>query len=267
VSVLQLPTAYWREMIHAQSVRRADPAALPDLRTVVIGGEAAFWEDVHVHREGGLRDAMLINSYGPTEAGITSTAFTVRQGGPPSGALPLGTALGHRELLLTDPTGDANLQQIVIKGPEVADGYFRLEDMNLVPFPSTGDRVFHTGDLVTLDPAGRITFAGRQDRQVKVRGSRISLDAVEAALLELGATAAAAFVTSNRHGNPRIEVAVSGLSPHRPLKQELAALGPAVPVRYHHLPQLPKRSSGKIDHQAVAELCRNPGADEVPTLR
>lgn len=56
-----------------------------------------------------------------------------------------------------------------------------------------GERLYRTGDLVRRTPAG-LEFAGRRDRQVKVRGYRVELDEVEHALASEPSVAAAAVV-------------------------------------------------------------------------
>src|SRR5208282_1828690 len=42
--------------------------------------------------------------------------------------------------------------------------------------------VYRTGDLVTLEPGGNYAYIGRRDAMVKIRGYRVELGDVEAAL-------------------------------------------------------------------------------------
>ena len=166
------------------------PRKIPSLRFIVAAGEslnrsvAARWESV----------TEVWNAYGPTEA--TVCALTTRF--DPSDAslqVPLGLPIEGVHIYLLDerqaqvPPGQ--IGEICIGGNGVARGYNRNSELTrrhfiADPFSSMkGSRIYRTGDLGRWRPDGKLEFHGRHDRQVKVRGYRIELDEIEAALSSL----------------------------------------------------------------------------------
>ena len=111
-------------------------------------------------------------------------------------------------------------------------------------------------------------FHGRGDRQVKVRGFRIELDEIEAALANCaGVVAAAAWVEESGGSFAEVRAAVSVdpasaaptsddllLQIRRHLNQA------AVPARATVLQDLPRTINGKVDYHALATLLRETAA-------
>ena len=123
------------------------------------------------------------------------------------------------------------------------------------------DRFYRTGDLAQLLPDGNYRYRGRKDRLVKIRGYRVELDEVEAALLSHPLVVeAAAFAISDKQGNKLIDAAVIP----RPeveasaddLLQHLNARLPvyAVPRTIHLMPDFPRTSTGKISRKDLQEM-------------
>ncbi|WP_328454613.1 amino acid adenylation domain-containing protein [Amycolatopsis sp. NBC_00438] len=171
-----------------------DPADVPDWQTVACGGEpvpaelAARW----------LPGRRFFSAYGPTET--TVVVVTDEVTGLPADPLPLGTPTpNHRAHVVDDdlrPVAPGEVGELLIGGPGVAAGYLggpEQTERKFVADPFTpGERLYRTGDRAWVLPDGRLEFAGRADRQVKVRGQRIELGEVEAALAahpEVGAVA------------------------------------------------------------------------------
>jgi amino acid adenylation domain-containing protein len=169
-------------------------------RIVLVGGEAidaATWR--RVAELEALGPARFFNVYGPTECTVDATARPIGASSEAVGAaaapmLPtLGRPLPGVHAAIVDagleplPHGAAG--ELLIGGAGVARGYLgqpALTALRFVPDPfsgAAGARLYRTGDLVRLTAAGEIEFLGRRDHQVKVRGFRIELEEVEAALL------------------------------------------------------------------------------------
>ncbi|WP_152520905.1 condensation domain-containing protein, partial [Nocardiopsis halophila] len=135
------------------------------------------------------------------------------------------------------------------------------------PFGAPGERMYRTGDLVRRR-AGAIEFLGRTDFQVKIRGQRIELGDVEAALRGLpGVADAAATARPGPGGRTRL---VGHLVPAAPaagldldaLRERLASLLPAamVPEALAVLPEPPLTPSGKLDRKALPDPPAAPAA-------
>ena len=116
-----------------------------------------------------------------------------------------------------------------------------------------------TGDIVRRRPDGVLEFLGRNDRQVKVRGHRIELDEVEAALASHEGVVEAAVVLSNdgeMNVGMHAAVTTSGESAPAELIDYVRTLLPwyAVPERIEILQAFPRTSTGKIDRRRLGQL-------------
>lgn len=237
-------------------------ASLGQLRCMLVGGEAlpaptareltALWSR-----------PTLRNMYGPTETTIWSSAHEV--GDDIAATVPLGRPLEGQQILLVDrrlqPVPQGQMGEIVIAGVGVARGYLgrpalTAERFVAAPAPVRG-RAYRTGDLGRLAPDGRLEFLGRADHQVKLRGHRIEIGEIEAALLaEPGVSAAAATVHA-LDGDAQIVGYVTA----RPgasvdvakLREALLQRLPAVMVPSHilALDELPQTPNGKLDRAAL----------------
>ncbi|PRH78991.1 non-ribosomal peptide synthetase [Streptomyces solincola] len=163
-----------------------DPDRLPELRIVFVGGEAFPGELVNRWSPG----RRFFNGYGPTECTVTMIVQECRgdwHSSPPIG-LPMANHVAHvldRHGRLVPP-GVAG--ELVIGGLGLADEYLSRPELTAEKFypdpfgTAPGGRLYRTGDLVRRDRDDALVFLGRIDKQVKIRGLRIELGEVEAAL-------------------------------------------------------------------------------------
>lgn len=186
--------------------RSLEPGALD---TLVVGGE-----DFPVPVARAAQDALgagvaILNEYGPTEATVACMLHRYDPERDTGASVPIGRPFAGGRIHLVDrgdravPPGCAG--EILIGGPGVARGYRGLADETAARFTADpfaarlGDpeaRVYRTGDVARRDPiTGDLVFLGRRDEQVKVRGHRVELGEVRAALTELPGVGAAEVVT------------------------------------------------------------------------
>jgi non-ribosomal peptide synthase protein (TIGR01720 family) len=161
------------------------------LRRVTCGGEPLSLELQDYFFEN--MSAELNNIYGPTEATIGATAWTCKPGYS-NETVPIGRPIANATVLILDqnlnllPVGVPG--EIHIGGICLARGYRNraaLNAQNFVANPlSRGPdaRLYRTGDRARFLPDGNIEYLGRADSQVKIRGVRIELGEVEAAILQ-----------------------------------------------------------------------------------
>jgi amino acid adenylation domain-containing protein len=251
-----------------------DPDALPQLRSLTVGGEAcppdiaAAWS----------REREFINAYGPTEATVTATAARQATGvfGPPIGRPVVGTRTYVLDARLNPvPVGVAG--ELYLGGAGVARGYLGdpvATARVFLPDPfatAPGQRMYRTGDIVRYRADGQLDFLGRADTQVKVRGYRIELGEIEARLRECpGVRQCAVVVREDRPGDRRLVAYLvgepDGLTEVRyRLERDLPRY--MVPAAFVYLPRLPLTVAGKLDAAAlpppVIEASR-PGSTAAP---
>ncbi|MFJ8596321.1 amino acid adenylation domain-containing protein [Streptomyces sp. NPDC093598] len=194
VTVMEVVPAYLGELVAELSGTGAADLDLSRLRLLVLGGDVVRPADLAWWHQR-FPDMAVVNTYGPTEATVSSTVFDVPAGvGEWEGGVPLGRAVGDRCLYVLDerlrevPVGAVG--ELFIGGALLARGYVGragLTAERFVPDPfgaGPGGRLYRTGDLVRWRNDGQLAFCGRADDQVKVRGFRVETGEVEARLRE-----------------------------------------------------------------------------------
>ncbi|MBZ9644583.1 AMP-binding protein [Streptomyces sp. PSKA30] len=239
-----------------------DPAELPSLRLVSVGGEAVPGAIVG---DWATRQRELWNGYGPTE---TTVAITLQRlsgewnAPPPIGRpIPGCTAYVVDDRLSLVPRGA--IGELCFSGPTLATGYLndpvRTKE-SFVELPQVpGVRVYRTGDLVRWRGGGALDYLGRLDRQVKVNGFRVELAEVEAALVSAGGVHQAVVEMVDAPGGGRaLSALVVGGTAHDHVAVLAAVreiLPPyAVPGRLVAVDAFPLTPNGKIDRAAVTRL-------------
>jgi amino acid adenylation domain-containing protein len=191
----------------------------PTLRVVTVGGESCPPDLVH-RWAGRLR---LINCYGPTETTVNVSTYLCT--GAERREPPIGRPLPGNRFWVLDrrfrplPVGVPGA--LWIAGASLARGYQNRPDLTaerFVPDPFSsepGTRLYRTGDLVRLLPDGNLEFLGRIDQQVKIRGVRVELGEIEAALLADPAVEECAVVVRESDRGEKSLVAFFGRRPER----------------------------------------------------
>jgi amino acid adenylation domain-containing protein len=271
VTVLnQTPSAF--RQLDAVDRDATDPGPA-HLRLVVFGGERltagmlAGWMD----RWGDERPA-LVNMYGITETTVHASFRPIRRADlarPDSS--PIGEPLPDLRFLVLnaadEPAAAGELGELYISGAGVSRGYLHRADLTTQRFLAHplagGERVYRTGDLVTVDQIGEYHYVGRVDEQVKVRGFRIEPREIEI-VLETHPEVAASVVAPHDYGDGDVRL-IAYLVPHDPdvgpgwgegirtkLAGELAALPSYLrPSAFVSIPALPLTVNGKVDRAAL----------------
>ncbi|MEQ4724231.1 amino acid adenylation domain-containing protein [Nonomuraea sp. B19D2] len=263
---LNLTPLYYRELIG-----RAKPRdrRLDSVEMVYLAGDVIRGDDLQRWREGGFGGSFVC-AYGPTEATVTCTALDTTGCTGRESILPIGRAVpGTRAYVL-----DSRLQpvpvgvpgELYLAGRRVALGYAGRPAATadaFLPDPFSaepGARMYRTGDLVRRRPDGVLEFRGRVDRQIKVRGHRVEPEEVESALLAHPDVRVAAVVHRpvGATGEPGLVAYVvlsdsgrgdAGLGDH--LRERLPSY--LMPAAIVTLAELPRTSSGKLDHDGLPE--------------
>jgi amino acid adenylation domain-containing protein len=255
VSVLFLPTSLLRQ------VAAEDPSVFATLRHLSFGGEQADLRTVtSLLRH--CPTTTLVNLYGPTEITTYATAYDCT-GLSGAESVPIGhAAASSSAYVLDEELRPVSEGELYLGGDGVARGYLGRPGATagrFLPDPfaaEPGARMYRTGDLVRRRADGELEFAGRVDRQVKVRGHRVEPAEVEDALRRLPQVVEVVVRTDqNAYGESRLTayvvpehgVPVAGI--RRLLAERLPEyLVPAVFVR---MDRLPLNANGKVDLAAL----------------
>lgn len=245
-----------------------------DLRRVFCGGEP-LPPDL-AERFLARLPAELHNLYGPTEAAIDATHWTCRRSDGRS-VVPIGRPIANARVFLLDdrfepvPVGVPG--ELHIGGAGLARGYHNQPALTAERFiqdPFTpGERLYRTGDIGCWLPDATIAFVGRADRQVTIRGFRVELGEIEAALTRHPAVGHAAVVPFEQAaGGPQLAAFVTADQPAtaRDLQEYAAERLPEymVPACVTLLDALPRTVSGKVDHTRLAEQASTPERASAP---
>ncbi|MGV9743694.1 amino acid adenylation domain-containing protein [Rhodococcus zopfii] len=234
-----------------------DPARLDRIRVVVVGGEAC--EPALVQRW--APDREMFNAYGPTESTIMATQFGPMVAGSPVriGRQILGTGVVVLDARL-HPVPIGVPGELYVHGAGLARGYHAgpaLTAARFVANPFGPGRLYRTGDLVRWTGDHQLDYLGRTDFQVKVRGHRIELSEIDAALTGHRGVAAAVTVPHAATGTVVsyvVPVAGAALEPAE-VSGHVAQSLPAymVPSAITVVDEFPLTGAGKIDTRALPE--------------
>jgi thioesterase domain-containing protein/acyl carrier protein len=223
------------------------------VRRIVAGGEAC--PPALANKLGSHVD--FFNAYGPTET--TVTALT--------GGLNIGKPLNNIHAYIWDqygkmvPTGVSG--ELTIGGAGVARGYLNRPELTHEyfgpdPLISKG-RVYRSGDICRLNPAGEVEFIGRKDSQIKIRGNRVEPLEVRHIIMEHDAVKDAVVICRSDNSGAAILVAYLVYAAksfdmnliHQHLKRNLPSY--MIPSHLIPLEAIPLNTSGKLDLERLPE--------------
>jgi amino acid adenylation domain-containing protein len=245
-------------LFHLMVESRLD--GLRPLRQLIVGGDVL--SPPHVAKAlNALPHCRIVNGYGPTENTTFTCCYTIPRTPPPSGPIPIGSAIQDTTVYLLDadrrpvPIGEEG--ELYAGGAGVALGYLNQPELTAEKFVEdpfareSGGRLYRTGDRVRQRPDGTIEFLGRVDRQIKLNGKRIELDALEAHLRSEETVRDAAVIARVDSAGRRFMAAYvtpGDLDPHL-LRRSLRARLPdfMVPASITVLESLPLSPNGKVD--------------------
>ena len=283
VTFLSVPTAFWHSWVLEEECL-TQLSEESSLRLMIVAGEKAHRSALSIWQKYVGDRIRWCNVYGPTEATVTTTVYEPSPGWEDGDftTVPIGYPIENVQTHVLDddmnPVPAGCLGELYIGGAGVAAGYLNLPELTSLRFipnrfsSRPGARLYRTGDIVRSGPDGCLEYAGRGDDQVKVRGYRVELGEVEAAVSGHRAVRACAvvvkegelddkrlvcFVVADREGAEFVE----------DLRALLRQILPwyMMPSSVHVVPSLPMTPNLKIDRLALRSLdVVEPLRDRVP---
>ena len=261
ITVLFVTTALFNGLV------RERPAIFSTLRCVLFGGEQVDPTWVRA----ALRDgpSRLLHVYGPTETTTFATFHHVEAVADDATTVPIGQPLANTTAYVLDPRGEpvpiGVPGELYLGGDALARGYLNRPELTaerFVPDPFSaepGARLYGTGDRVRRRADGAVVFLGRRDDQIKLRGFRVELGEIEAALLAHPAVReAVVLVREDAPDDKRLCAYLTDSATHRaPPLPELRAFVRErlpeymMPSAFMVLEALPLTPNGKVDKKAL----------------
>ena len=208
----------------------------------------------------------MVSLGGATEATIWSNVYVVEAVEPDWPSIPYGRPIQNARYYVLDerhrPTPVGTPGDLYIAGPCLALGYHGDPEQSAARFladPSVpGERMYATGDRARWLPDGNLQFLGRLDHQVKVRGFRVELGEIEAAMSGCEHVSGAVVVAVDSAGDRSLAgfYTCSGVEvPSERVRGRLAELLPEymVPATLVRLSRLPLTANGKVDRATLCE--------------
>ncbi|MFI9589337.1 amino acid adenylation domain-containing protein [Nonomuraea sp. NPDC052265] len=240
------------------------------LAGVVIAAGDAFPASLAVrwHELSGPDGTAVATEYGPTEITVGNSGARITPGRSRDGLLPLGEPIPNTTVyVLTEwlePVAPGVVAEVYVGGAGVARGYLgdpALTAERFVPDPygAPGSRLYRTGDRAGWRK-GELEFFGRTDHQLKIRGHRIELAEVGAALQRHPGVRDAIVV--DRHHGSRVDLVgfVVPVAGHTVDPAGLLSLiaedlpGYMIPSVIRSIDEFPLTANGKVDHRALRHL-------------
>ena len=242
---------------------------------ILCGGES--WS-VELASELLQRCESLWNMYGPTETTIWSAVSRVQR----DAQILIGRPIANTKFYILDDRGQpvpiGIPGELYIGGDGLALGYLGRADLTRERFipdqfsPEIGAKLYKTGDLVRYVPGGSIEFLRRVDHQVKLRGFRIELEEIEAALeQQVGIRQCVVSVHHDGRDDKRLVAYIVPSDPltvpavdvlRSALKRRLPAY--MIPSAFATIEKIPLTANGKVDRKALALSNATTIASETP---
>ncbi|MEF2482184.1 non-ribosomal peptide synthetase [Vibrio mimicus] len=195
------------------------------------------------------------NLYGPTETTVYASAYEIK---PEDTVISIGEPLNNVSFYVFD--GKLNPSQegeLHIGGKGVCIGYCSGDNSKFITHPTTGERLYKTGDLVRKLNSKDIEWLGRSGSEIKVRGNRVAPKEIESILDQIDEIQMS-LVKLSRFEERNEEYLVAYLVTRKNIsKKEINSflfnkLPPyMIPQFYVLIEKFPITTNGKVDRQKL----------------
>ncbi|NBB13719.1 non-ribosomal peptide synthetase, partial [Pseudomonas sp. SLFW] len=267
-----ITTLHFVPSMLAAFMAQEDLSGCTSLKRIVCSGEA-LPADLSRETLQRLPNAGLFNLYGPTEAAIDVTHWTCVN--EPGASVPIGRPIANLHIHILDsrlnpqPIGVPG--ELYIGGTGLARGYHQRPGLTAERFVASpfgnGERLYRTGDLARWRADGAVEYLGRLDHQIKLRGLRVEIGEIEAALLDHPAISEAVVIARQlATGTQLVGYLVADVFDEEHLRTQLKQRLPdyMVPAHLVTLEKFPLSANGKLDRKALPEPQLQQRAFEAP---
>ena len=230
--------------------------AISCLKCLFLGGEqfsTKVYEDFRKYS-----DAIVYNSYGPTETTITSNNKEVTDINDITVGFPLDNYITDVRDIDGKLVPNGVMGELYIGGTGVGKGYYNMPEKTAEVFMTINDIPYYrSGDYAIELPNGEIDIKGRIDNQIKLRGLRIEIGEIETNISQYPNIKQAVVVIKEINNNDHLcayytadeEIDSNDLKEY--LKDKLTRY--MVPTVFMQLDEMPQTPNGKTDLKKLPE--------------
>ena len=250
-------------MVNIANMDLLSKIELPELELVWFAGEVFPTKQFNYWKKQ-LPDTQFANLYGPIEITLDCTYFIVEREFNDSEPLPIGYPCKNTDVLILnendEPCERGEEGELCVRGTSLAMGYYNNPEKTQAAFTQNPlnhaypERIYRTGDIVTVNERDEIVFKGRRDSLIKHMGYRIELAEIEHEIINNLKLVEYCCVVYNKQqkaitlfyeGNDDIDVRV--------FRSELSKVFPKymLPTKFIRKELLPRNTNGKIDRQLL----------------
>jgi amino acid adenylation domain-containing protein len=264
ITLLHPPVLFFRRFL----ATLASEERFPDVRLVALAGDVVLPSDLQRWKQHASRECVVLHRFSITETALLTVSVFDGDRDVNGTIVEAGRPVPDKTLRLIDadgaPVAPGETGELLVQSDYLADGYWKRPDETNAAFTVDPDdstqRIYRTGDLGQFSPDGTFVFLGRRDDQIKIRGYRVELREIDAALMQLDGVAEAACVALKDAGEPRLRAFVVWKEGHAltpaAMRAQLRASLPEwkVPDEFHAIDALPSTLTGKVDRRALRDL-------------
>ncbi|MCV7175120.1 amino acid adenylation domain-containing protein [Mycolicibacterium sphagni] len=239
------------------NLRQAGLLDRANLSVLALGGEAvgsADWTDIRKACTGPLLAAH--NCYGPTETTVEAVVAAIAEHDAPVIGYPTRATSAVVLDSWLHPVPDGVVGELYLAGEQITRGYLGRPAETATRFVAApgGGRMYRTGDLVRRDSAGALSFIGRADAQIQVRGYRVEPAEIESVLEEVPGVRNVHVAVHRQAAGPKLNAYVAGDVAVAELRSLLRSRLPRymLPHRVIVVDTIPLTANGKVDEAALA---------------
>lgn len=236
------------------------------IRKVIFSGEVMPVKQLKIWRAA-LPEAVFVNVYGPTEVTCNCTYQIIDKDYENDEVIPMGVAFPNEKVFLLDADNrlvdECNVEgEICVGGTALALGYYNDPEKTAEAFvqnplnTSYQETIYRTGDIGTYNENGQFVYVGRKDHQIKHLGQRIELGEIDVAAQSVPDVTRACTIYDSRR--KKILLFYTGACEKDALVEQLREKLPQymVPNKTRQIDQMPLNKNGKIDRNALMEMCK-----------
>ncbi|HYX27924.1 MAG TPA: amino acid adenylation domain-containing protein [Pyrinomonadaceae bacterium] len=269
ITIMDAVPSMWRSCTTIlRSLPEAERCELLDnrLRLMLSASEPLLSEIPRAWMHEFNHSAEHVHMFGQTETAGIVALFRIPRDYDGDKHVPVGNAIANTDIYVLDenqrPCARGQAGELYIAGAGVGRSYLNRPDLTAEKFiEREGLRLYRAGDWAKVSFEGRLEFAGRRDQQVKLRGFRVELGEIEAALAKHPSVRECVVVArdlaTNSGEDKRL---IAYFVPEKPvaaneLRAYLAARIPdyQVPSVFVEMQALPLSANGKVDRLRLPE--------------